>query len=225
MPMCGTIVAMAASDRSRTGTELARSLPVADQGDQRAGQSGYSDQPGQGRGLDADAMVRLAARLARLPDGHPSAWSGTRSAWSATGSAGGESDIWWRGESDIWWRVPDGPTDSDVDDDVDDDSDVDYGSAGFDSETATPDGATAGYPPDSDGPGSDGPGSVGPGSVGPGSSDGGRQPRSPRWEAGRPSRAHERGLASPGDADRGPYQPWFSSDDGGGDPWFAAGLD
>jgi hypothetical protein len=186
------------------------------------------DWPGSGQ---PDGSRSLAERLARLPDAHPSAWSGAdgsaveRSSadWAGarTGAEPQSEDIWWRGESDIWWRVPDGSAgDADCDDDTC--GLVDPGELADSDDLADADApAGAGRAADADTTGGtdDQRGSTGDG----GARRAGPAPGSVRSDHGtRDGRWGSAGRDQP-DPDRGSWRPWFSAD-ASGDPWFAAGL-
>ena len=187
------------------------------------------DWPGR---YQADGSGGLAERLARLPEAHPSAWSGTARAAAERSSAdwagartGGEptgGDIWWRGESDVWWRIPDRAAgEADCDDTcglVDPGELADSGDLADADAPAGPDSAA-----DADATGE---------TEDQGSGTGGRGVRRPAPPPGsarpdhgsRDGRSGGAGLPELDQSapDRGPYRPWFSAD-ASGDPWFAAG--
>jgi len=188
------------------------------------------DWPGRDQ---ADGSRGLAERLARLPEAHPSAWSGAERAaaelspedWAGA-RTGGEppgGDIWWRGESDIWWRIPDrsaGEADGgdDTCDLVDPGELADSGDLADADAPAGPDSAA-----DADATGE---------TEDQGSGTGWRGVRRPAPPPGSARPDHGSRDGRPGSAglaeldqsapDRGPYRPWFSAD-ASGDPWFAAG--
>ena len=185
------------------------------------------DWPGRAQ---ADGSRGLAERLARLPEAHPSAWSGAAGAaaeqlsadWAGarTGGQPPGGDIWWLGERDVWWRIPDGPAgEADCDDDT----------GGLDDPGEL---ADSGDLADADapaGPGraadADAAGEAGDHGGGRGTRRAGPAPGSGRPDHGsRDGRWGGAGLAEPEQSgpDRGHYRPWFSAD-ASGDPWFAAG--
>ena len=180
-----------------------------------------------------DGSRSLAERLARLPEAHPSAWSGAdrtvpeRSAadWAGPRTSG-EPDgayTWWQGESDIWWRIPGRSAgEADCDDGtggLDDrgelaDSDDLTGTGRLAEGASAADADAAGETGDQ---GSSAGGEGGrPARPAPGAATPGHGTRDGRWGGA--------GLAGPDQSgpDRGPYRPWFSAD-ASGEPWFAAG--
>jgi hypothetical protein len=185
------------------------------------------DRPGRDQ---PDGSRGLAERLARLPDAHPSAWSGAAersSADRAGARTGGEpsgKDLWWRGESDIWWRTPDRSAgEAECDDDTG--CLVDPGEPADSGDLAGADGAAeADREADADATGESG--DQGSDTGGRGSRRVGPAPGSARPDHGtRDGPSGGAGLAEPDQSgpDRGHYRPWFSAD-AAGDPWFAAGL-
>jgi len=182
-----------------------------------AGGRAPADDPATDSGEPA-ASDGLAARLARLPAGHPSAlpdadWSEpvrldtvrpgpvwSDAVWS-DGQPGG--DAWWRGESDIWWRVR-AARDASYDDTGGPDSELadTYDGTGDPADAWRADEAEADDQPGDTG---GGPTLTGRRTAGPaGQLDGHRG--EPGWTG----------------AGHGSYQPWFSPGVAG-DPWFAAG--
>jgi hypothetical protein len=238
---CGTIIGMRLSEVSRAPGELpADALTAGDRGRPITAQADQPDLTARPRpdrpGRDQPAGSRsLAERLARLPDAHPSAWSGAAGSAAERSSAdwagartGGEppgEDTWWRGESDIWWRIPDGSADeADRDDDtggLDDPGELaDSGDlADADAPAEADWSADAGAIGEIGDQRSSGTGGRGARRAGPapGSARPDHRTRDGRWGgAGLP----ELDQSGP---DRGPCRPWFSAD-ASEDPWFTAGM-
>ena len=235
-PDCGTIIRMRLSEVSRALGELPADGLTA--GDRGSPITAHDDQPDlavrprpdwQGRD-QADGSRGLAERLARLPEAHPSAWSGAVSAAAERSSAdwsgartGGEppgGDIWWRGESDAWWRIPD--------------RSADEAGCGDDTCGLVESGelADSGNLADADAPAGPGRAADADATGEAGHNGGGRGPRrvGPAPGSARPDHGPREGrwggtcLAEPEQSgpDRGHYRPWFSAD-APGEPWFAAG--
>jgi hypothetical protein len=147
----------------------------------------------------------LAARLLRLPDGHPSSLraDGAEADWQPA-AAGGESRPAGRAADT---GDPAGQEEQDYSGDPGYAGDPDYAGDPYAADPDDPDDpgdlADPDQPDDPDDP--DQPGSDPPGGPEPASR-----------AAGRPSAGGAMGG-------REPYRPWFT-DGGGGDPWFVAGL-
>jgi hypothetical protein len=211
-----------ASDRGSPSTALADQPDLAAR--PRPDRPGR-DQPTGSRGL--------AERLARLPDAHPSAWTGAarsaaeQASMDRASARNGEppsEHTWWRGESDIWWRIPDRSAgEADGDDDaggLDDPGEL-AGSGDRADDADAPAGADRAADADATGEtGDQGGGTGGRGARGAGPAPGSAGPdhgtRDRHWGGA--------GVVEPGQSgpDRGHYRPWFSAD-ALGDPWFAAG--